>query len=102
MLDAAVGNSHLEGFFGPHLSTDRVRVYKPHPRAYEMGPMAFGMHREEIAFCAAAGWDAAGAKWFGYPTYWLNRAHQPAEELGVSPDGTGAGMTEFVKFVLEH
>ena len=100
MLDAAVRNSQLEGFFAPHLTTDRVRVYKPHPHAYAMGLTAFGLQREEIAFCAAAGWDAAGAKWFGYPTYWLNRARLPVEELGVSPDGTGAAMSEFAGFVL--
>src|SRR5690349_11859332 len=37
MLDAAVNNSGLQGIFEPHLSTDRVRLFKPHPRAYEMG-----------------------------------------------------------------
>jgi 2-haloacid dehalogenase len=100
MLDAAVRNSGLQGFFEEHLSTDRVRVYKPHPRAYEMGLAAFGAHREEIVFCAAAGWDAAGAKWFGYPTYWINRARQPDEELGVSPDATGTGLADFAEFVL--
>ncbi len=64
MLDAALKNSDLGGLFEPHLSTDRVRAYKPHPKAYEMALHAFGAAREEIVFCAAAGWDAAGAKWF--------------------------------------
>ena len=100
MLDAAIENSGLQGFFEPHLTTDRVRAFKPDPRAYSMGPKAFRVHREEIVFCAAAGWDAAGAKWFGYPTFWLNRSHQPAEELGVGADAVGAGMEDLVKFVL--
>jgi 2-haloacid dehalogenase len=65
MLDAAVGNSGLQGIFEPHLSTDRVRAYKPDPRAYQMGIDAFGLKREEIAFAAFGGWDAAGAKVFG-------------------------------------
>jgi 2-haloacid dehalogenase len=30
---------------------------------------AFTLKREEILFAAFAGWDAAGAKWFGYPTF---------------------------------
>jgi 2-haloacid dehalogenase len=100
MLDAALQNSRLQGFFEEHLTTDRVSVYKPHPRAYAMGVAAFGVSREEIAFCAAAAWDAAGAKWFGYPTYWLNRARQPSEELGVSPDAEGASMGDFAEYVL--
>lgn len=99
MFDAVVSNSGLEGLLEEHLSTDRVQAYKPDPRAYRMGLGAFGLGREEITFAASASWDAAGAKAFGYPTFWVNRANQPAEELGVAQDATGAGMTDLVKFV---
>jgi len=100
MLDAAVKNSGLEGFFEPHLSTDRVKAFKPDPRAYQMGLDAFKLGKEEIAFAAFAGWDAAGAKWFGYPTFWVNRLNVPVEELSVTPDATGSGLADLVKFVL--
>ena len=100
MLDAVIRNSGLEGFFESHLSTDRVRAFKPDPRAYQMGVDAFGLKKEEIAFAAFAGWDAAGAKWFGYPTFWVNRMNQPVEELGVVPDGIGSGLGDLVKFAL--
>jgi 2-haloacid dehalogenase len=100
MLDAVVKNSGLEGFFEPHLSTDRVKAFKPDPRAYQMGLDAFKLRKEEIAFAAFAGWDAAGAKWFGYPTFWVNRLDTPVEALGVTPDGIGSGLGDLVKFVL--
>ena len=100
MLDAVVKNSGLDGFFEPHLSTDKVQAFKPASAAYQMGCDAFNLARQEIAFAAFAGWDAAGAKWFGYPTFWVNRMNSPSEELGVTPDGTGAGMADLVKFVL--
>jgi 2-haloacid dehalogenase len=99
MLDAAVRNSGLQGIFEAHLSTDRVKAFKPEPRAYQMGVDAFGMAKEEIVFAAFAGWDAAGAKSFGYPTFWVNRANAPLEELGVVPDGTGAGLQDLVAFI---
>ena len=99
MLDAAVRNSGLEGIFEGHLSTDRVRAFKPDPRAYQMGVDAFGMPREEIAFAAFGGWDAAGAKAFGYPTFWVNRAGQPVEEIGIAPDGIGATLHDLARFV---
>jgi 2-haloacid dehalogenase len=92
MLEAATANSGLQGFFERHLSTDRVRAFKPDRRAYAMGPQALRLRSEEILLCAAAGWDAAGAKWFGYPTFWVNRSHQRAEERGVRADGVGTGM----------
>jgi 2-haloacid dehalogenase len=100
MLDAVVRNSALEGFFEDHLSTDRVRAFKPDPRAYQMGVDAFRLDKEAIAFAAFAGWDAAGAKWFGYPTFWVNRANAPTEELGVVSDAVGAGLGDLVKFVV--
>jgi 2-haloacid dehalogenase len=100
MLDAVMKNSALEGFFEPHLSTDRVQIFKPDPRAYQMGVDAFKLPKEEIVFAAFAGWDAAGAKWFGYPTFWVNRANARSEELDAIPDGVGTGMADLVKFVL--
>ena len=100
MLDAAVKNSGLEGYFEPHLSTDRVKAFKPDPRAYQMGLDAFKLRTEEIAFAAFASWDACGAKWFGYPTFWVNRLNAPVEELGVAPDSVGSGLSDLVEFVL--
>jgi len=64
-----------------------------------MGIDAFKLAKEEILFAAFAGWDAAGAKWFGYPTFWVNRMNAPVEELDAAPDGIGSGMADLVKFV---
>jgi len=86
MLSAAIQNSGLEGMFDVVLSTDRVHSYKPDPRAYQMGMDALQLHRDEILFVPFAGWDAAGAKSFGYETCWANRLNLPVEELGVEPN----------------
>lgn len=102
MLGAAIESSGLGGLFEHVLSTDQARTYKPDPRAYRMALDAFGLTREEIAFVAFAGWDAAGARWFGYPTFWVNRLGLPAEELGVSADATGASLSDLVEFVKER
>ena len=99
MLDQAVKNSGLEGIFDDHLSTDRVRAFKPDPQAYRMAMSAFRLRKEEIAFAAFAGWDAVGAKWFGYPTFWVNRAHVAAEELGVVPEEVGKDLNDLATFV---
>jgi 2-haloacid dehalogenase len=99
MLDACIKSSGLEGQFQHVLSTDSVKTYKPDARAYQMGIDALRLKREEIVFVAFAGWDAAGAKWFGYPTFWANRRHQPAAEMGVRPDATADDLTGLMNFV---
>jgi 2-haloacid dehalogenase len=99
MLDAAIGRSGLHGIFEPHLTTDRISAYKPDPRAYRMALDAFGLRRDEIAFAAFAGWDAFGARSFGYPTVWVNRMNRPLEELGTAPDAIGGSLHDLVRFV---
>ena len=99
MLDANIKSAGLVGMFDEVLSTDRSRTYKPDPRAYRLGVDALGAAREELLFVAYAGWDAAGAKMFGYPTYWVNRQRLPAEELGVLPDGSGETLSDLVDFL---
>lgn len=99
MLEANLKSAGLEGVFAHVLSTDAVKSYKPDPRAYELGVDAFRLPRESILFVPFAAWDAAGAKAFGYPTFWVNRLNQPLEQLGETPDGTGAGLNDLVKFL---
>jgi 2-haloacid dehalogenase len=99
MLHAATRSAGLDSLFEQVLSTDRVQAYKPDPRAYRMGMDAFGLHREEIVFAAFGGWDAAGAKSFGYPTFWANRLNLPVEELGVAPDASGGELGALVSFL---
>ena len=62
---------------------------------------AFSLPREEIAFAAFGGWDAAGAKAFGYRTYWTNRLKLPVEELDTRPDAIGDGLPGLVHFTVK-
>ncbi len=94
MLDANVRSAGLEGLFEEHLTTDRVRAYKPDPRAYRMALDHFDLPRDQILFAAFGGWDAAGAKTFGYRTYWCNRFAVPGEVLGATPDAVRTDMTD--------
>jgi 2-haloacid dehalogenase len=96
MHDANVRSAGLQGFFEEHLSTDQVRAYKPDPRAYRMGLDHFKLPSDQIAFAAFGGWDAAGAKRFGYWSYWCNRLGAPEEVLGANPDATSSGLTELL------
>jgi 2-haloacid dehalogenase len=99
ILQAGLANSGLTGAFQHVISTDRIRTFKPDPRAYRLGTQVLGLGIPEILFVAFAGWDAAGAVWFGYPTFWNNRQNVAAEELGVRPGGSGATLDELVGFL---
>jgi 2-haloacid dehalogenase len=100
MLDANLASAGLGGQFDYVLSTDLARSFKPAPEAYHLGLSATGLTREQILFAAFAGWDAAGAKWFGYPTAWVNRQQGAPEELDAAPDVTGPDLQAVLAFVF--
>ncbi|BAN22905.1 haloacid dehalogenase type II [Caballeronia insecticola] len=99
MLDIAVKSAGMSGLFDHVLSVDAVRAYQPARAAYELGTRAFGAAARDIVFVSGNGWNIAGATWFGYTTFWINRAALPFEELGVAPHGSGRGMAELIAFV---
>lgn len=102
MLNGGIARAELNGLFDLVLSTDAARAFKPAPRAYELGTSALGLPKESVLFVASAGWDAAGARWFGYPTYWVNRSSAPHESLGAPPDGAGPDLSSLVRYVRGH
>ena len=101
MIKAGIHNSNTENFFDHIISTDRRQTYKPSPLAYQMGIDTIKLRKEEVLFVAFAAWDMAGAKWFGYPTFWVNRLHSRAEKLDVEPDGAGENLIDLVDFVRQ-
>ena len=102
MLQAAIRNSHLDGMFDAVLSTDQIHTYKPDPKAYQLGVDSVRLPRDRILFIPSAGWDLAGARWFGYPVWWLNRAAVAAEELEASPEPAGTSMSDLVRFLASR
>ena len=86
MLESAVRTSGLGEMLRHVLSVDAVRVYKPSPRVYELGPRALGVPARDTLFVSSNAWDVAGAKAYGFVTCWCNRAGAPMDELGVEAD----------------
>jgi 2-haloacid dehalogenase len=100
MLRANADNAGITAHFDQLLSTARNGTYKPAPEAYALGMRELGMKKDEIVFAAFGGWDAYGAKSFGYPTYWVNRFRLPPERIGSAPDGTSHDMKGLLQFVI--
>jgi len=98
MIERLLGRARLLGSFDELISTDRARTYKPDPRAYALAETAFGLPRRQIAFSAFGGWDAAGAHWFGLPTFWVNRLGQTREALDAAT-AEGPDLTALTRWL---
>ena len=86
MLDPLVERSGLLPHLDGVISVDDADVYKPSPRVYALATKALGFDAAQIGFVSANGWDAAGAKAFGFTVWWINRAGLPIERHGPEPD----------------
>jgi 2-haloacid dehalogenase len=100
MLKANADAAGITDLFDELLSTQVNGSYKPEPRAYELGMKELNLQKQDIVFAAFGGWDAYGAKSFGYPTYWVNRFNLPPEELGIPANRTSNNMQGLLEFVL--
>lgn len=99
MLDAVVDAAGMRGMFDHLLSVDTVKKFKTAPEAYQLGPDALGLPAREILFVSSNCWDVCGATWFGYTTFWVNRAEAPIEQLDAAPHGEGRSLADVLDFV---
>jgi 2-haloacid dehalogenase len=100
MLRSNAEHAGILDLFDALVSTDAAHTYKPDPRAYQLGIYRLQLAKTDIVFAAFGGWDAAGAKAFGYPTVRVNRFNVPPEELGIRADQTAPDMNGLLAFVF--
>src|SRR3569832_429008 len=99
MLEAGLKGAAIAQFFRYVLSADSVRKYKIAPEVYQLGPQALGLPANEIAFVSSNAWDAAGATWFSYRVFWVNRQGEPPESLGVLPEYEARSLAELPDWI---
>ena len=101
LLEDALHGAQLDERFDVLLSADQARAFKTAPAAYELGPLTLEHPASELVLVSGNAWDAIGAKWYGYRTFWVNRRGSPAERLGTLPDASGASLADAVRYILE-
>jgi 2-haloacid dehalogenase len=86
LLTKLVGNAGISSYFDALLSVDEVKVYKPHPRTYQLATDKFNLERNEIGFVTSNYFDVAGAKAFGFQVIWINRNGALPDQMGLFAD----------------
>ncbi|WP_337877789.1 haloacid dehalogenase type II [Caldimonas sp.] len=104
MLEVAVKSAGLSEVLDHVISVEPVRCFKPDPRVYALGLEVLRRRQPTLAprqvlFVSSNGWDAVGATWFGYTTFWLNRSGAPPEELGTAPHHEGRHLRELLALI---
>lgn len=92
MLEPLVAHSGLR--LDAVLSVDELRVYKPAPLVYELAVKR--LNTRHIGFVSSNCWDVLGARSYGFTAWWVNRADQPVDRLGVQPDRIVSTLDEIL------
>jgi 2-haloacid dehalogenase len=101
MLNAVVKHNGFDTLLDEVLSVEEVGVFKPDPRVYQLAVDRLGIAKNEIGFVSSNGWDAAGAKAFGFNVFWINRGGVPVERLGVMPDYVVKSLDEVAQVLMK-
>jgi 2-haloacid dehalogenase len=94
MLRRAVEHAKLGNLLDAVLSVEKVGVYKPHPKVYQLAVDRLGVASEAILFHSANAWDAYAASAFGMHVVWCNRYGQKPERLPGKPDCVVQSLAE--------
>jgi 2-haloacid dehalogenase len=86
MLEPLVRTTGLDPALDGVMTVDDAGIYKPSPRVYQLAVDTLRLPAKDIAFVSSNGWDAAGAKAFGFTTFWINRDGVPTERHAAAPD----------------
>ena len=86
MIGAAVDNAKIAGGLDAVFSVDAVKIFKTHPKTYQLAVDGLNVPKERICFMSSNAWDVAGAANFGFRVVWVNRYGQPPENLPGRPE----------------
>jgi 2-haloacid dehalogenase len=94
MIEVSVRSSGMTGLFDHLLSSESVQTFKTTDPIYALAPAAFGCTAREILFVSSNCWDAIGARWYGYTSFWINRTGVPLDQLDTEPHHVGSLLTD--------
>lgn len=100
MLLSAVENAGMSDYLDKIISVDDVKLYKVAPEAYDLVLKNFDFDKKEVLFVSSNSWDALGATWYGFKTYWVNRYGLPFETIGPKPSKSGPELGEVIGIAL--
>ena len=96
MLAKAVSSAGMTGLIDKVLSVDEVRQFKTSPQSYGLVTHHYPMDVREVLFVSSNSWDALGATWYGFKSFWVNRQGLPFETLGPRPTYSGPTLKDIL------
>ena len=99
LLNALVESNKLNNLFDDLFSIEKVKIYKPDPKVYEIPIKKYKIKSDEITFLSANTWDVSGGGNFGYNSIWVNRHSSVFDILDFQPKNEISNLTQLLDIV---
>ena len=85
LLKELVKSNNLDNIFNDIFSIEEVKVYKPHPRVYNIPIEKYQIQKNEVAYLSANTWDVSAGGNYGFNPVWVNRKNSIFDKLDYVP-----------------
>ena len=85
LLSELVKSNNLNDLFDDLFSIEKVGIYKPNSKVYEIPLNKYRIEKNEVAFLSANTWDVSGAGNYGFNSIWVNRYNNIFDNLDYVP-----------------
>ena len=99
LLNELVKSNNLEKMFDDIFSIEKVGVYKPDAKVYDMPIKKYKVSKNEVVFLSANTWDVSGAGNFGFNAIWVNRNKNIFDKLDYIPHNEINNLNELLKLI---
>ena len=85
LLNELVDNNNLNNLFDDVFSIEKVGIYKPDSKVYDIPINKYQIKKNEVAFLSSNTWDVSGGGNYGYNSIWVNRNNNIFDNLDYKP-----------------
>ena len=85
LLNELVKSNNLDNIFNDIFSIEEVKVYKPHPRVYNIPIEKYQIQKNEVVYLSANTWDVSAGGNYGFNPVWVNRNNSIFDKLDYVP-----------------
>ena len=99
LLNQLVKSNNLNNLFDDLFSIEEVKIYKPHPKVYDLPIEKYKIKKNEVVFLSANTWDVSGAGNYGYQSIWVNRNNNIFDNLDYKPNNQINNLSELINLI---
>ena len=99
LLKELVTSNGLENIFDDIFSIEKVGIFKPDSKVYDIPVNKYKIEKNEILFLSANTWDISGAGNYGYNTVWINRNNNIFDNLDYKPNHKIENLVQLLEII---